>query len=456
MSATNRQNEEYLMYKTAMGGKSGFIKAGDKDAMQALRNKYGNTDIFVSVCSYEAPDISAPRTYPLYFKIASDDLEKTRISTLEACYYLSENFSIPDDCIEVIYTGGGAAAPRHNETGVNAPENSRDRRHTPGNTGQVGGDSSRASEYCRSGQFARHSRTNAAGKLAEGIHMSHYTGDSSADICRVETGENGSESSYNSRHTGNGAGDGTAEMVISIPPVVFGGKPTPLMSRLNYDLARRLVKDRIRHINIDCYEKDHFLPLPNSKISATGRHVIPLSLKELMYLAITNIIELSKQPRPEDSMIMPRLIPEAAEWFAEELKEAEKKQQQQDHLQSLVLEKGWQITPCIRQLTWMDLSKEQAFEACRILSQFYSWIKAGPDEIWHHLQRIDRRNCIGNYLRLKAIIAFALENPGFAGCQHLLLKQFCPAGKCFIKELIDEYEKPYLFNDISGNRKENT
>jgi len=36
-------------------------------------------------------------------------------------------------------------------------------------------------------------------------------------------------------------------------------------------------------------------------------------------------------------------------------------------------------------------------------------------------------------------------NPQFVGCQHPLLKRFCPAGKCFMADLIDEYEKPYLF-----------
>jgi len=46
------------------------------------------------------------------------------------------------------------------------------------------------------------------------------------------------------------------------------------------------------------------------------------------------------------------------------------------------------------------------------------------------------------------IFNFAVENPGFVGCEHPLLKRFCPASKCFIKEFIDEYEKPKLFNNI--------
>ena len=44
--------------------------------------------------------------------------------------------------------------------------------------------------------------------------------------------------------------------------------------------------------------------------------------------------------------------------------------------------------------------------------------------------------------------ALETKDQSFVGCEHPLLKRFCPAGKCFIKEFIDEYEKPKLFNDI--------
>ena len=48
------------------------------------------------------------------------------------------------------------------------------------------------------------------------------------------------------------------------------------------------------------------------------------------------------------------------------------------------------------------------------------------------------------------IIMFAIENPQFAGCEHNLLKRFCPAGKCFIAELMDKLQNPYLFK-LYGN-----
>ena len=70
---------------------------------------------------------------------------------------------------------------------------------------------------------------------------------------------------------------------------------------------------------------------------------------------------------------------------------------------------------------------------------------ASPVEIRHLIHFVDRRNPIKNHQKLNSIITFAVENPWFVGCQHPLLKQFCPAGKCFISDLIEEYEKPYLF-----------
>jgi len=125
--------------------------------------------------------------------------------------------------------------------------------------------------------------------------------------------------------------------------------------------------------------------------------------------------------------------------------EFEEKLLRQNELQKLMLQKGWEIPPCIRRLQQLCLYDNIRLEAYRVLSQFYSWIGAGPDEIRHLINFMDRRNPIRNYQKTNAIITFAVENPWFVGCQHFLLEQFCPAGKCFMAELIEEYEKPYLF-----------
>ena len=87
-------------------------------------------------------------------------------------------------------------------------------------------------------------------------------------------------------------------------------------------------------------------------------------------------------------------------------------------------------------------------EACRITARFFAAVKASEYEIWHLIQTWARRNAYKDYQRLKAIIAFAIENPQFAGCEHKLLKRFCPQGKCFMAALLNEYENPRLFENM--------
>lgn len=180
----------------------------------------------------------------------------------------------------------------------------------------------------------------------------------------------------------------------------------------------------------------------------SGEGSIPLSFKELLYLDVSAIEELAKKPRPEDSMIIPKEIPEAVEWFREVYESVETEQKKKAKLLESMLVDGWQIPEYLRNLLWRKLSINAGLEACRIIARFYSAIKANENEIWHHIEIWGRRNAYKDYKKLKAIITFAIENPQFGGCEHELLKRFCPAGKCFIAELINEYEKPHLFEQV--------
>ena len=243
----------------------------------------------------------------------------------------------------------------------------------------------------------------------------------------------------------NKHGASSSKMTILVPPAVFSSQPTTLMPALNYHLARQMVRDGIENLNIDVYERDHFVRLPNSANSATGRFVIPLSWKELLYLDGHGISELAKQPKPEDSLIAPRPALEAAEWYAETLAEFETQHRWQDELRKIVLDNGWEVPPCIRQLMRLRLYDHNRLEAYRTLSQFLSWIKAGPAEIRHVIEVIDRRNPLQDFHRKNAIIAYAVENPWFVGCRHPLLQQFCASEGCFLSEIIRSYEAPLLF-----------
>jgi hypothetical protein len=241
-----------------------------------------------------------------------------------------------------------------------------------------------------------------------------------------------------------------AEFVLSVPPTVFGGRPTSVMPALNYHLARQIAGAGIKYIDIDKYVRDSYVPLLGCKNSSTDRFAIALTVKELLYLDSRRLVELSIQPRYE-SMILPRFVPEAAEWFDEVHAEFEQRQHRQDKLRELILKGGWQIPPCVRRLTWAHLDESATFEACRIISAAYSFLGSHEDEVWYHILRLARRNTIQGvreHQRLRAIITFAGENPMLPDCSHPLLKQFCPTGGCYIAELLEEYKQPHLFQGL--------
>jgi len=359
MNKQDTKDSQYIMVKSSRTGRSVFMLADDEDQLQAVFDELGDIGLLCSACLFDAPSLSAACTYPLYFRVASNSVDETRVIALETCYYLVENFGIPENCIDVVFTGGNAGTINKNEGGF--------------------------------------------------------------------------ESDF-------------TEMLILIPPIVFGGHPSCLMLVLNYDIARHLIRAGLKNIDADIYYKDFAFPLPNSIRGLTGTYVIPLQIRELLYLNAQGIIELSKQPRPEN--IVARAVPEATKWFTNAHQEAEKEHKRQKQLQKMMLEKGWQIPPCIRQLMWADMDRQAALEACRVISRYLTFVRAAEDEVWFHLLRIDRRNTIQDHERLRAIVTFAVENLWLAKCDHPLLQKHCHVGKCSVATLLDEYEKPYLFENM--------
>jgi len=313
-----------------------------------------------------------------------------RTGALKLCYYIEETFHIPLECIDVVYSAGNMVYGDNAGTANPGPDNPASPR--PADYGRAGG----------------------------------ATGSS--------IGRRGAENKAPG-----------AAMMISVPSLVFGGHPTPLMPAFNYHLARQMAKDHSQ-VDIDVYERNHCAPLPNSVNSATGRFVTPLTAKELQNLDANGIDELSKQPMAEDSLIMPHQNPEAMEWFTEAIAEFGTEQRQQNGLRKLMLQRGWEVPPCIRRWQGLRLCDKTRLEVYRVLCQFYAWIGASHSQIQYIVNAVDRRNPIGDSNKLNAIVAFAVENPWFAGCEHDSLKRFCPSGECYMSGLIQEYENPSLFN----------
>lgn len=465
MSTENTQDFKYRVLKALRGSRPEFINMTDNEEVEEFRRHYRNQDLLVSTWASATRDESALRNYDLCIHITAPYLEKARTSTLEACYYIEDQHNIAIEDLNICYNGGGEISHNNAVAGGNQSETSFNAADHAGENTAVGPNK----------RETGHIDPKTCQEADDGVHIAgqghgwdgaSIGADTSGDLGRnnaVTGGQDDVNASRLGRQDnaattakpssgcggGKGAKDGSsaAEIVISIPPVVFGGQPTPLVHVINCHLARQMADYGIENIDIDQYQRDSFIPLPNSINSATGRWAILLTDKELLYLDGHRIAELSREPRPDDSMVMLRQVPEAVEWFGELHAEFEKKQRRQDELRRLVRQQGWEVPPCIRRLLWLDADEGTVFEACRLISGTYSFLGSNETEIRYHVQRLARRNDITDFpdhKRLRRITRFGHENPWLFECHHPLLHGYCPGG-CFMTDLIDEHEKPSLF-----------
>lgn len=439
------EKAKYRAIKTSGCGEPFFVDMTNDDAVEILRCRFGNRDLLISACHFTSADPSPPRIYPVRFHIISAGLERVRASALEVFYYINERFCIDPAGIDIILSNLGDIANHAADDGNHADNNNHQTSHIIGQGGSDHRDQDKdisshcAGENDKTGKNGGNNRGLASTGPKGGSKGSNYIADGNTI--------NNSSAGGSSKTTGTDiTGTATAaEMMTAVPLVVHGSQPTPLLPVLNYQRARQMAEDGIDNLDLDVYQRDRFIRLPNSINAVTGRYVIPLSIKELLYLDGKAIDELARKPKAEDSEALPHSIPEAAAWFGEIHAEFDKKQRRQNKLRELILRDGWQIPPCTRRLLWGDFDKKTALEACRLIAQWYSFINAADNEIWYHVLRSARRNAVNDQQRLRAIVTFAVENRMFMGCDHPLLKRFCPAGRCFIAELIEAYERPYLF-----------
>jgi hypothetical protein len=225
---------------------------------------------------------------------------------------------------------------------------------------------------------------------------------------------------------------GTGQIYIVVLPEVFAGEHqlSDLMPRVNYALARTLFKHCSTTIDIDVYHHNYLIPLANTLNPATGRYVISLSLNEFLNLDTVVITELAQQPRPEYSMVIPYTSSSATRWFAEVLAETLQSANLQARLRIAFLKSGWQILPCIARLSRNTYQGNAALEAARITAQFIAWIGAAQEEVRRQITGMHCSESFASPQKIAAIVAFAVENPGFSGCEHPLLKAICRHKMC--------------------------
>jgi len=107
---------------------------------------------------------------------------------------------------------------------------------------------------------------------------------------------------------------GCEDFDVLVSLAVFGNPEGGPATGLWEDLARRLVKEGIRHIDLTVYQPHHLLRLPNSINSNSGLYKVPVEAKELA-LGLDHISELAGQPRPFMSAAEPVECPSAMAWY---------------------------------------------------------------------------------------------------------------------------------------------
>lgn len=60
-----------------------FVKINDENAIDRWRHRFGNTDVFQSICIYAEPNRDARYAVPMYFSVCEKDLPSVQKSTLE-------------------------------------------------------------------------------------------------------------------------------------------------------------------------------------------------------------------------------------------------------------------------------------------------------------------------------------------------------------------------------------
>ena len=83
-----------------------FVRTDDIESVEKWRKDHDNTDIFTSISQYARPDSAAPYINPLFFDIDSvDDLPAARDAALHLCGRLIDNAFIPQDSLELFFSG---------------------------------------------------------------------------------------------------------------------------------------------------------------------------------------------------------------------------------------------------------------------------------------------------------------------------------------------------------------
>ncbi len=242
---------------------------------------------------------------------------------------------------------------------------------------------------------------------------------------------------------------------VLLPLTVFGDPDEPNLMTIWHQLAQRLAKENLPHLDLGIYQASRVLRLPNSIHSQTGLYKIPLEYKALKDWGIDYVRETAKVPASEESLAIDEESPKAVAWLNEAIEWNRRRTiLAPEHRQSPTgFTSGWRIPPCIEALESAVIPDNMRHRTYFVLARFYAWIGMHPDEIIRRLGTIDARHPIKDgkdYIPRTA--QGVLKKPGFIGCHEPILERYCRPEKCFrVDYLIERFLQQN--GDVHGKLK---
>jgi len=313
-----------------------FVRFDDTEAISKWRDKFGNIDVFTSICRYAKPEAQSQYIVPLFFDIDSlDNLNAARENALILCELIMARLQIDSNLIQICFSG------------------------------------------------------------YKGFH-------------------------------------------VTVPCEIFNSIPSKFAIELNKRIALEAQTQGVPLVDTSVYTSRRLWRLINSINSKSGLHKIPLTHKELLHLSIGNILKLAQKPRIEDDFCITAVNPQAALWYKTTLScmaNFKGKPVRRKTTFAPNFKHGWQVPRCIKNIRQTTLPDGIRHNAYLSLARFYSWINMHPNEVCEQLFELDQKNPIHDPDSIQRIVTWAMDHPGFAGCDNDVLKKYCNKENCFYHHL---------------------
>jgi hypothetical protein len=227
-------------------------------------------------------------------------------------------------------------------------------------------------------------------------------------------------------------------MHVLISTRVFAPKDSAYMLKACQFIASQAVAAGVGHLDTGVYTHGRLLRLPNSKHSRTNFWKIPLTFEELRDLGMEGILELARNPRPQNSYAEPAFCKEAAQRYEQIVIDCEKTAAVKPTPGVRIntgFKYGWRVPPCIKAIEEATITDGMRHDLYTTLCRYYGYLNMHPEEMLERIQKIDSRNPIRDPDSIERAIKWGCSHPGFPGCDNANLQKYCRKETCFYAKL---------------------